>query len=43
LFFIFKSYGTPVAVNGNEEASNQCPICQEKFKNPVLLKCKVKL
>ena len=37
--FFKKSYGLPVSLNENED--NICPICQDKYKNPVVLKCKV--
>jgi hypothetical protein len=34
------SYGVPVSLNELED--NICPICQDKFSSPVILKCKVK-
>ena len=33
------SYGVPVSLNDLED--NICPICQDKFSSPVILKCKV--
>jgi hypothetical protein len=30
----------PVAIKDNEE--NLCPICQDKYKSPVILRCKVR-
>lgn len=32
------SYGSPISLNENEE--NICPICQDSYKSPVILKCK---
>lgn len=37
-FYMDMTYGIPVTLNEQEE--NICPICQDKYSNPVVLKCK---
>jgi hypothetical protein len=36
--FLDMTYGIPVTLNEQDE--NICPICQDKYSNPVILKCK---